>query len=112
MAKRLNLPDLERFLAAAAAAAALIAFGFYLADRGSEPPEPRSRVEGVAPGKELNLRKGPGTEYVVVATIDADQGGIVHLATFDVIDGRDWWQIRLPDGTIGWVNSVYLTPEN
>lgn len=56
------------------------------------------------PGKYLNLRKGAGTTYSVLARIP--QGATVSvLSDFD----SEWWQVTY-NGVTGYAMSMYLTP--
>ena len=52
----------------------------------------------------LNLRDGPGTTYAVLRSLARDT--IVTI----VGEQGDWLQVRLADGTAGWVASQYVAP--
>ncbi len=66
------------------------------------PPPPRI---GVVNEAQLNLRDGPGTDYV----------GVVRLPVGTPLDllaqYGDWMQVQTPEGHIGWVSVAYLTIE-
>lgn len=53
----------------------------------------------------LNLRSGPGATYTIIKA--APSGTVVSLL------GRNstsaWANVRLPDGTVGWMSASYLT---
>lgn len=52
----------------------------------------------------LNLRGGPGTDYAAVRSLARD-------TIVTVVDAQgDWSQVRLADGTVGWVAAKYLAP--
>ncbi|MBI1876876.1 MAG: SH3 domain-containing protein [Chloroflexi bacterium] len=61
----------------------------------------------VAPGA-VNIRSGPGTNYTVIGSLNAN-------APVRVI-GRNpdtsWWQIEITDGSIGWVASSVVSASN
>ncbi len=68
------------------------------------PPPPPPRI-GVVNEAQLNLRDGPGTDYM----------GIVRLPVGVPLDllaqYGDWMQVQTPEGHIGWVSTAYLTIE-
>lgn len=47
----------------------------------------------------LNVRSGPGTGYPVIGGLDA--GSAVPITGRNA--AADWWQVSLPDATIGWL---------
>ncbi len=58
-----------------------------------------------APQGYLNLRKGPGTDYVIRSTLD-------HGDTLTVTArAGEWRKIRLQNGTSGWVHGYYLSDQ-
>lgn len=67
-------------------------------------------VIGSAPGEEVNVRSGPGSDHEVVGALAEDATG-VHVTGWGArdADGDEWRQIALADGT-GWVYSPLLTP--
>ncbi|MCB2202664.1 SH3 domain-containing protein [bacterium] len=73
-----------------------------------ETEAPEDTTPQATLNQDLNVRYGPGTEYGIITALP---GG----TTLDVI-GIDqygyWWQVQLPDGTIGWVSISYTTSEN
>ncbi|MBI3764671.1 MAG: SH3 domain-containing protein [Chloroflexi bacterium] len=52
---------------------------------------------------QLYVRSGPGLDYLTVASIS--RGTIVTVFARH----RQWRYVRLPDGTLGWLNRTYLT---
>ncbi|HMN27754.1 MAG TPA: SH3 domain-containing protein [Caldilineaceae bacterium] len=54
----------------------------------------------------LNVRTGPGLTFSTI--------GMVPLGTSLVLEGRDasglWLQVRLADGTLGWVSRTFMEP--
>lgn len=96
-----------------AAVAALVVLAITLMDR-NEPVRtiPATyHVVNLSKGARLNVREGPGTRRAVICTVPESMHRIVRLNGIDVIAGREWWQVQLPDGTIGWVSSRYLAPD-
>lgn len=77
------------------------------------PPEPDAsyRVVGVAADDRLNVRRQPGVGGEIVATLAADERGLLVSGERMEVDGGVWWTVLLPDRTEGWVNARYLTPE-
>ncbi len=55
----------------------------------------------------LNVRSGPGTEYSSIAKVSRGTTVTVTDETM-ASDGKKWYQIRLTDGTIGYVLGTYL----
>jgi dipeptidyl aminopeptidase/acylaminoacyl peptidase/uncharacterized protein YraI len=55
----------------------------------------------------LNVRDGPGVSYPAFDVLV--QGDVVPVIAYDA--GKDWWQVQLPDGNIGWVSggSAYIS---
>lgn len=71
-------------------------------DRIPTPPPP---LVARAIEDELNVRDGPGTDYVRMTKIDAG-------TTLDLIArSGDWVQVNAADGTNGWVHHAYLFME-
>ncbi|MGN1402398.1 MAG: SH3 domain-containing protein [Bacillus sp. (in: firmicutes)] len=54
--------------------------------------------------KNSNLRTGPGTEYDIVRLAKAG------TAAMKISSSKDWFQIRLSDGTVAWVASWLTGP--
>ena len=67
-------------------------------------------VVGVAPGEEVNVRSGPGSDQDPVGTLAADAAG-VHTTGWAARDddGDEWRQIA-HDDTTAWVFAAFLTP--
>ncbi len=67
-------------------------------------------VIGSAPGQEVNLRTGPGSDEALVGSLPADVTG-VRTTGWAALDGggNEWRQILHEDGT-AWVFSTFLTP--
>ncbi len=57
---------------------------------------------GTVMASKLNVRLGPASTYSIILALW--QGNKINvIGKFD-----DWYQIKLPDGKIGWVSSAYL----
>jgi len=66
-------------------------------------------VVGVRYDDVLNLRAGPGTGSVVVATLDPLQDGIVGTGNgWQMPSGAVWWEVEV-DGIVGWANQSFLS---
>lgn len=67
-------------------------------------------VIGSAPGQEVNLRAGPGSDAALVGSLAADATGVATTG-WAALDGggNEWRQILHEDGT-AWVFSTFLTP--
>ena len=57
----------------------------------------------VACSSRLNVRSGPGLQYPVVAK--ASRGSKVAYGSTTA----GWWRVKLPNGTIGWVDKQFLS---
>jgi cell wall-associated NlpC family hydrolase len=57
---------------------------------------------GVVTASKLNVRSGPASTYTIILALW--QGDKVNV----IGKSGDWYQIKLPDGRIGWVSSAYL----
>jgi hypothetical protein len=64
---------------------------------------PRFRVKGVAPST-LNFRDGPGGNKIG----ELPEGTRVERLAMS----QNWWQVRTPQGHVGWVSSEYLVAIN
>lgn len=62
----------------------------------TQDPTPRGTVSGSA----ANVRAGDSTEFSIIATLR--QGQVVQLIGVSN-RGTAWYQVRLPDGRIGWM---------
>lgn len=77
----------------------------------ANPPQPAaqqsSQAQLVAPGS-VNIRSGPGVDYDIIGTLNAN-------TTMPII-GRNldssWWQIKITDGTTGWVSNSVVSASN
>lgn len=54
----------------------------------------------------LNVRKGPGTEYAVVASLSG--GSVVE----SLEKSGSWYKVKLLNGTTGWVSGQYVSSTN
>lgn len=54
----------------------------------------------------LNIRRGPGTEFEILATLP--EGSVVGFTGFTDATG-DWVQVDAADGPLGWVAPRYLS---
>lgn len=65
------------------------------------PPPPPPKIATVIQD-DLNVRDGPGTAYVKLHTVDSG-------STIDLLSRfENWFEVRLPDGHMGWVTGDYL----
>lgn len=73
-----------------------------------EPPQPapvtRETHTVMVQVENLNVRRGPGLDFEVVGVVS--QG--VRLLVYG--DAPDWYYVRLPDGTFGWVMHRLTVP--
>jgi uncharacterized protein YraI len=69
------------------------------------PSQPSTQPAGVVNTGYLNVRSGPGTNYQTVAVVGS--GTTVYLMG-RTSDGK-WLKIKIPTGTVGWVNGYYIT---
>ncbi len=75
-----------------------------------------SGIEIDDPDGGLLLRRAPldgsAAGNIVEAAIPAGTGGIVRRGdAASPVRANEWWNVELPDGATGWVNSRYLTRE-
>jgi len=54
----------------------------------------------------LNVRSGPDTGSTLVTTLNSGQIVLLQGRSTDNV----WLQVRLPDGQLGWVSSLYVAP--
>lgn len=59
-------------------------------------------------GARVNIRSGPGTNYPVIQTLD--QNETAPATGFN--SGQTWVQIKLPNGTTGWVSADLVDIDN
>lgn len=67
-----------------------------------------AKAQLIVNNQAINVRNGPGTEYGLVGSADANQ-------TFDLIgknQAGDWWQICCVNGQQGWVFNQLARVEN
>jgi cell wall-associated NlpC family hydrolase len=65
------------------------------------PAPPPAKV-GLVAEQQLNLRDGPGIDYVGMTKLDAG-AQLDLLARYN-----DWFQVQTPEGRVGWVLGQYL----
>lgn len=56
----------------------------------------------ISPGNEIYVRSGPGTDHGVL-TMLAGNADFVTTGITNDSQGREWWQVRLNDGTVGFL---------
>jgi len=69
------------------------------------------RVVNVSKRDFLYLRAGPGSDYPAIARIHPGMGGVT-LGSGRRANGSTIWQEISIRGYNGWVNQIYLRPEN
>ncbi len=69
------------------------------------PPPPPAPLEAVVNDGPVNLRQGPGTNY---PRLGQANGGD-RLPVLGRNQAGDWYQIRLPDGNVGWIAASLVT---
>jgi hypothetical protein len=52
--------------------------------------------------RSMAVRGGPGSNYPIVATLEANQ----QLTILGVSDDGSWYQVELPDGSLGWMTTT------
>ncbi|WP_322801745.1 SH3 domain-containing protein [Thermoflexus sp.] len=65
----------------------------------------------VPPTDQLNVRAGPGPDQPILTTLPPNASGLFLTGKEETVAGARWVEVRLPDGRIGWVNAMFLTPE-
>lgn len=65
----------------------------------------QERIGKVA-GNNVNVRKGPGTQYARITNLSADQ----FVTILD--EKNNWFQTKLADGTIGWIAGWLINDRN
>lgn len=58
---------------------------------------------GTVTASSLNLRSGPSTSHAVIVTLEEGYA----LTVFEASD--NWYHVKTPAGTLGWVHSDYVT---
>ena len=74
----------------------------FLPEATTIPAPPPAKV-GIVAEEQLNLRDGPGTNYVGMTKLDTG-AQLDLLARYN-----DWYQIQTAEGRVGWVLGQYLT---
>jgi cell wall-associated NlpC family hydrolase len=73
----------------------------FVPEATSIPAAPPAKI-GLVAEENLNLRDGPGTNYVGMTKLNAG-AQLDLLARYN-----DWFQVQMPEGQIGWVLGQYL----
>ena len=68
---------------------------------GEDPLPPANGQTLVVQAQMLNVRSGPGLNHAIIRQVRSGQQLIVQGSA------PDWYYVRLPDGTFGWVMSRY-----
>jgi len=63
----------------------------------------KNEKSGIITGNNINVRKGAGLSYEVVAQLDKGE----KIAVAETLDG--WYRIRTDKGISGWVSSMYVS---
>jgi len=93
------------------AAVALLALASFVAAQETTPEAPAPAATeapnalGVVLVDRLNVRAAPDTSSAIVTQIELNSQ---HPVTGRTADG-EWWQITLPDGSTGWVASLFMS---
>lgn len=66
-------------------------------------PPPPIEASLIAPGT-INIRSGPGTNFDVIGTLNANVSIPVTGRNAD----DTWWQIEINNGSIGWVSDTVV----
>ncbi len=66
-------------------------------------------VEVATTGTRLNIREWPGTDATVIAKAEPGTR-LTVVGGPSRADVHTWWQVRLPDGTLGWAAEEWLRP--
>ena len=74
----------------------------FLPEAANIPAPPPAKI-GLVAEEGLNLRDGPGKEYVGISKLTSG-AQLDLLARYN-----DWFQVQTPEGQIGWVVSQYLS---
>jgi len=65
-----------------------------------------TNVKVATDSSNLNIRKGPGTDYPIVGKAAHDE-----VITLVSKSNDQWWLVRTKDGEEGYAYAQYLTPE-
>ncbi len=77
------------------------------ADQTAPTPELPAAPQLVAPGS-VNIRSGPGLNYNVIGTLNANTAVPIVGRTADKL----WWQIKMPNDERGWVAGSVVQATN
>ncbi len=82
----------------------------YLQIGASTTPKPSPTPTAAPTGKAkttdyLNLRKGPGTSYGVILTMEKG----ITVTVLDNTSDKEWAKVRMSSGTEGWCSKEYLS---
>ena len=69
--------------------------------------QPAVQAQLVAPGP-VNIRSGPGTDYEIIGTLNANTAMPIVGRNSDA----SWWQIKIAEGTTGWVAASVVSASN
>lgn len=69
-----------------------------------DPEDPKPSGRSATTAYSSNVRKGPGTDYERVVTVDKGTS-VTILSEKTGADGDVWYQVRLSDGTEGYIRS-------
>jgi hypothetical protein len=62
----------------------------------------------VRPGDVLNIRAAAGADQPLVGTFDPTARNIQATGRTQAVGSANWWEVKRPDGGLGWVNAFYL----
>ena len=73
-------------------------------------PTPSLGEATLAAVARVNIRSGPGTTYIILGRMEANQTALIVGITYD----GEWWGIKVPsaDNGIGWVSAIYVRAQN
>jgi uncharacterized protein YraI len=82
------------------------------AQESAPPPPPPAGVPSATALEPINVRSGPGTNFLVYVVAPAGASGEVVGKSAD----SGWWQVKIstkytPDG-LGWVSGAFVTTQN
>lgn len=81
------------------------------------------RVTGIAAGEELNMRRGPSTQFGIAAKLPHDTGALLNMGCYPDFSPAEWealnererklaasmrWCHVLHRGQAGWIYARYL----
>ncbi|MEJ5223121.1 MAG: SH3 domain-containing protein, partial [Anaerolineales bacterium] len=62
----------------------------------------------VRPDDALNIREAAGADQPLVGTFPPEARNILATGRTQSVGSAEWWEVRRPDGGLGWVNAFYL----